>query len=649
MKSQRQYSEILKRFVYRYTVHTIVIVIFMAILLYALLHFGVSMNVTYKIENDMLRGIDNEVENEMVHMNDHLKEVVHLVVLLKNVYTEIFLNYDKYDTAYFDGYFAIHKNGAYYKEVDNGGASLYYSSSTPLTDYAKEKALKTEWADPIMKNIVDNDELITQAYLNTFDDMNRIYPFIPDLPSQFGPTLDMDVYNFYYLADDIHNPDRQPVWTKPYLDPAGQGWMISAIAPVYNNNFLEGVVGLDITLDVLIGHSLEDNKLNDSALLLIDDKGLIVAMNKNAQLLLKLDELGDDNYQNIQETILKPEAFNIASLTDENLRSSLSSILESDVSNISHNDQAYYVNKRLVDQTKWTLMAITPESYIGRYIDQINNSSIRNFLVIIIAVMVLLVLIIMVYKKRIHVMALSVSEPLKQMAMSARDFSVDKGYVSAVGMTGISEIDILNKEIRHMSDEITNRTNKLIRAQMENQKAVETIEVYHKRAITDELTQLYNRRRADDVIDAEIRRAERYASVFSLILLDVDYFKEINDQYGHQTGDEILKDVAEILRKNVRNSDVVSRWGGDEFLIIVIEANEDLAFKLGEKIRISIHDALMYNDIRVTSSIGVASYQMNDDARDLLRKTDQALYEAKHLGKNKVVQYRKIGVKNGRQ
>jgi len=157
-----------------------------------------------------------------------------------------------------------------------------------------------------------------------------------------------------------------------------------------------------------------------------------------------------------------------------------------------------------------------------------------------------------------------------------------------------------------------------------------------KSAITDALTGLYNRHKPQEILALEIKRSNRYKNKFCVILLDIDWFKKINDNYGHQTGDEVLIDLADILKDNARKTDCVSRWGGEEFLIVVCESDIDEAFNLAEKLRIKIQNYRFPSIGKVTISGGVAQYVEGETASQLISRADNALYAAKNSGRNRV-------------
>ncbi|MBI1905016.1 MAG: GGDEF domain-containing protein [Rhodocyclales bacterium] len=158
-------------------------------------------------------------------------------------------------------------------------------------------------------------------------------------------------------------------------------------------------------------------------------------------------------------------------------------------------------------------------------------------------------------------------------------------------------------------------------------------------SITDRLTDIFNRRKLDEVLERECLRAQRTGSALSLIIIDVDHFKRVNDTYGHQRGDEVLRDIARILRQNVRALDTVGRWGGEEFMIICTETPRAGAAALAESIRTEIENHAFPDMERITASLGVAECRADGRAEELVRHADQALYRAKEEGRNQVLVY----------
>jgi len=159
----------------------------------------------------------------------------------------------------------------------------------------------------------------------------------------------------------------------------------------------------------------------------------------------------------------------------------------------------------------------------------------------------------------------------------------------------------------------------------------------YQAAITDSLTGLYNRRFADEMLKQEKLTYKRYKTPFCILLIDLDNFKIVNDIYGHDVGDKVLIAVAKVLKSSVRESDIVARWGGEEFLILLRRIELEDAIKVAEKIRNAICQLKVPPVEGITASIGVSCYSGEGDVYDLVRKADLALYQAKAQGKNCVI------------
>lgn len=155
-------------------------------------------------------------------------------------------------------------------------------------------------------------------------------------------------------------------------------------------------------------------------------------------------------------------------------------------------------------------------------------------------------------------------------------------------------------------------------------------------ATIDKLTDIYNRRKFEDILKQEIERAKRYKSPLSLLMLDLDHFKNINDTYGHQVGDYVLKTIADIVKNNIRTIDFFGRWGGEEFMILLPETILKNAGELAEKIRSLIENYIFENVKLVTISCGVTQFIKDDTFDSFIKRVDDALYHAKKQGRNKI-------------
>jgi len=164
-------------------------------------------------------------------------------------------------------------------------------------------------------------------------------------------------------------------------------------------------------------------------------------------------------------------------------------------------------------------------------------------------------------------------------------------------------------------------------------------------SLTDEMTNLHNYRSFISRLKEEINRSKRNKSMLSLVILDIDHFKNYNDTLGHQAGDEALREVGKVLKKTVRDEDIVSRYGGEEFCIIFPGIAKEGIRNLGERIRIQIEKHKFYKEKvqptgKLTISLGGASFPKDaSDMHDLIQRADEALYKAKHLGRNQMQIY----------
>lgn len=156
-----------------------------------------------------------------------------------------------------------------------------------------------------------------------------------------------------------------------------------------------------------------------------------------------------------------------------------------------------------------------------------------------------------------------------------------------------------------------------------------------KAATIDKLTQVFNRHTFEDLIEKEIDRCKRYKSPLSLIMFDLDHFKEVNDTCGHAAGDTVLSATASLVKENIRTSDSIGRWGGEEFMVLLPEEGLGEALAVAEKLRALIESRVQGSE-RVTASFGVTEFRDGDTIDSICSRVDKAMYKAKNKGRNKV-------------
>ena len=155
-------------------------------------------------------------------------------------------------------------------------------------------------------------------------------------------------------------------------------------------------------------------------------------------------------------------------------------------------------------------------------------------------------------------------------------------------------------------------------------------------ATTDALTGAYNRRYFNEILHKELLRSNRYSTPLTLILMDVDHFKRVNDVFGHLVGDHVLIQLSALIADTLRESDVLARWGGEEFTVLVPNCDDASGLRLAEKLRLAIESAVFTDVGKITCSFGVTCYQLSDTQQTIIKRADDGLYNAKAAGRNRV-------------
>lgn len=220
---------------------------------------------------------------------------------------------------------------------------------------------------------------------------------------------------------------------------------------------------------------------------------------------------------------------------------------------------------------------------------------------------------------------------------------IDAADRIAVGNLEVRLTAARNDELGHLTQVFNQMADRLRHSHAEimaaNQAMQQQNQVLEMLSITDSLTGLYNRSKLDAILSDQLARFKRTQREFTLLMMDIDHFKSLNDTYGHITGDEILAAVACILVQSIRSIDFAARYGGDEFIIILVETSADQALKTAERIRSQVENmrySFRDSTISVTVSIGIVQCQSDDmTATAVFARADSALYEAKRAGRNR--------------
>lgn len=312
--------------------------------------------------------------------------------------------------------FAFSKDGAYYTTRDAtgdiGGSAVFYSGFVPIGNIEKEKALKTAALDPALKSVKQTFPLIAQTYINTHDSLNRIYPYF-DVITQYPAKMDIPSYNFYYEADAKHNPSRGTVWTDAYIDPAGQGWMTTCSAPVYNGDFLEGVVGVDITIKTIVDEVKALEIPWGGYGVLIDKSGTILALPSVGENDWGIKNMTASDYSDaIKKDTFRTEDYNLYLKKPE-----IGATLKQTEKGVKYTTltEKSILAWATVPSTSWKLLIVVPIETIFEPSNSLSTRLNKIALIMISGMLLFYSIFFTMLYKQSKKMSVSLSEPLKEI------------------------------------------------------------------------------------------------------------------------------------------------------------------------------------------------------------------------------------------
>ncbi len=426
------------------------------------LYFSINFYKDLQTRNTLLKEVQENIqeisEREQAKINFELRQISDIAKILQNDNQRILLRPDLVQKPNEKPIFKEWENGVIYKENDNGGSSIFVSAHQQKTPELWEKLEFSEAMDPLFKDFTDQNDLIVAIYINTWDNINRYYPFIPKVWEQYEPNLNIPDFNFYYLADEKHNPSRQPVWTDAYLDPAGMGWMASCIVPVYNGDFLEGVTGIDVTIARFVQNILNMKVPWDGQAFLVDESGTILAMPEGVEKLLDLKELQGHNYDNtIKKDTYKPDDFNI--LKNKRIPERIKELFHSKeaIQEIELKDQVYIVSQEIIPETGWHLFFLIDENIVFEPVYDLYKTGLGLGYAAIIFLIGFYIPFFVYLIRKSRKMADKISEPLNYMVVASTDITSDLENMEArLQAVGISELDELSGNFNIMTTELQN-------------------------------------------------------------------------------------------------------------------------------------------------------------------------------------------------
>ncbi len=359
------------------------------------------------------------------------------------------------------------EDGVYHTIADNphGGAAIFYSGIVPIASAEREKAARALQTQGLMKSIQQSNPLIASIYLNTYDSLNIIYPYF-DVISQYAAHMDIPSYNFYYEADAAHNPTRSVQWTDVYLDPAGHGWMASCIAPVYTDDFLEGVVGIDITVSTITEQVLNLDIPWDGYGILVGQDGTILALPRKGEADWGLTELTNHSYNEaILEDTFKPEQFNLFHSTELSAFSENLSEHASGFSTLMLKNSAKVVSWSTISETGWKLILIAPENNIYAKVNQMKHHLLLIGSLMIAGLILFYSVFFLFLYRRSRKMSLDISQPLLTINEMVRSIGNGNYYQISPPFT-VQELDETTHHLVEMGRQLGDANQLLLNTQM---------------------------------------------------------------------------------------------------------------------------------------------------------------------------------------
>jgi len=498
-------------------------------------------------------------------------------------------------------------------------AILYYSSISSSNEIIKEKNISIKYfIEGYFKKIYNNVELLSnlrevrnlpnldkkslsrvldtyKSIKNADRDINYVYSGYKDgslIINNYTPPKDFNSTIRPWYQEAIK---AKPYITKgqPYREIKSKEWLISVSKVLFDDkNRVSGVVSIDTPLKKIANLIEEKNSIykNSHSFVTTLDGKIIISQDKSF----------------LHKNIFDIVGFRVYFDKDSG---------EFDC-NLDHSKKFIYYN--CMNSLGWVVLTVIDKNEVIRPI----VSQIATIVLILVVIIALFGWIVSTFLRK------QLVSPLVELKNRVHSIVADNFDDNLSNIYKQDEIGFIAADIEQLARSELYKKNVELRNMNKKLK---------KLSDTDTLTGLFNRRKINIEIEKEYQRSLRYASHFSLIMFDIDWFKKINDTYGHQVGDMVLQELSKLAMQTVRATDVVSRWGGEEFLILCAETDLKTAYNLAQRLREDTQNHRFNADINITISLGVHEFDGKESIDDLLKKVDDKLYKAKQSGRNKVI------------
>lgn len=495
---------------------------------------------------------------------------------------------------------------------------------------------------------IHNSFHFSWVYITTVNDFMLIYPYVPYINANdiYKPTQ----LHFYKAANFAH---KSVGWEEPYNDIAGAGILITASYPIYNKDEkLLGVASHDITVNKIANSILNETTMYEGSIsFLISKQGKVIS-STNVEHMHEIQKhneriyRGNFYYRTLKdakekglEDIIVSSHKHLNELGDE----IISKIKPAqDVNTVLWQSSIEFFNNKvlLVSQipvTEWILVSFVPKESI---VDETRSIFYQTMLILSIFITTLFIFSGILTLRHLIAPLDIINRASKSFGDGYTDVKVQYSNMNLL-TTLFDTFNTMVEKVKFnqqiLEEKVYERTIEL-HEEINSRKKVE--KELRKISRTDALTGIWNRGYFFEMLDREVIRSQRYDINMSLLMIDIDLFKNINDTWGHDIGDKTIKHVVDIINSNIRKENIFGRLGGEEFGIILVETKKPYTPQsISERIRKSVEDStFILNDIsiKITVSIGITNIADEDSSNTLYVRSDKALYLAKENGRNRI-------------
>lgn len=466
-------SQSLSRFVFRHYLRSALVPVLTIELLIVAIYFAVNSWVTRRTERTLTRELEHTLpfvaRDQASRIDADFQNIGKGASYFAKRHRQVERDPANFRVVGEQPIFAKDSNGSVFQRNRVGSSSLFFPASSPPGSRQMEIARATAFLGPLYEHFVQDYPNVAAVYYNTADNMNRLHPFIENVTTQYPPTLRMADYNFYYLADSVHNPKKGSVWTGAYLDPAGQGWMVSCIAPVYAHDSLAGVVGFDLTIKAIVDSLLGAELPWNSVAFLSDDSGMILAMPEPVERFLGLKELKAHVYsQPIGSELLKPQAYNLFRHPDPALARAFREGY-SDSSRLRRlrvGGEDVYLVQADIPSTKWRLFLMVRSNDVFSAINDQARTS-RRIGWIVLGIMIGFYALFFSYlRRKARIISRDLASPIERLAQATSRLGTGTEAAN-LPRVGITEIDGLTVNFNQLANDLEARNQELVASRVE--------------------------------------------------------------------------------------------------------------------------------------------------------------------------------------